>query len=94
MQIDRRQFAGYLGSMAALGSLSRGVGANVLPVVDFGDANGPAIDKLALGLLHRLLQDGVVELAARRLLEIHALYLHGLFAWWKNPDTDCTDKSK
>ena len=29
MQIDRRQFAGYLGSMAALGSLSRGVGANV-----------------------------------------------------------------
>jgi len=28
MQIDRRQFAGYLGSMAALGGLARGLAAN------------------------------------------------------------------
>ena len=53
-----------------------GVGANVFPVVDLRHAQRAAIDEFAFGFLQRGLQYGVVKLGARRLLEMHALYLH------------------
>ena len=53
-----------------------GMGANFLPVIDFRHTRRATVDEFSLGFFHRVLQHGIVQFAARRLLEVHAVDLH------------------